>query len=124
MSDDRLIGIWSLVSYILTLAEEQRVEPIGPTPIGRLIYTDMGLMSAHLMAAGPGQVSYLSYSGKWRRVGSEVLHDVDISSRVGMVGTTVRRNLALTDGQLTLTARNAPWQNQHGTGRLTWRRAD
>ena len=123
MSEQMLIGVWDLIHYSLTLPDGTRVQPIGAKPLGRLIYTADHIMSAHLMPADGDGVTYLSYSGRWHIAGPEVLHDVDFSTRPGMVGTTQRRQMEFGGETLTLTANMAPWQGRTGQGRLTWRRA-
>ncbi len=126
----RLVGVWALERYTLDLADGA-IEPLGSAPRGRLAYTADGFMSAHLApAAGAGEppAATLGYCGRWRLDGERVLHEVEISSRAGMAGTTQVRPMAFVDGALVLTAANAreaPGPGARtGTGTLVWRRLE
>jgi Lipocalin-like domain len=46
-----LVGVWELVSLSNTLADGSITEPLGRSPVGRLIYTSTGVMAAQLGAS-------------------------------------------------------------------------
>jgi hypothetical protein len=50
---DFFIGSWTLISFELRLSSGEVVRPYGEHPIGRILYTKNGEMSAQLMRAGP-----------------------------------------------------------------------
>ncbi len=134
MSDARLVGTWALERFTLALPNGHVIEPLGSAPIGRLVYTEAGFMSAHLMPdesvpdGGAARVATLGYCGRWRVEGDRVLHEVEISSRPGMTGTTQVRPMAFEGETLVLTSERARAGAGEdvpiGVGTLRWRRID
>ena len=126
---ERLVGTWALERFTLALPDGSILEPLGSAPVGRLVYTASGFMSAHLMPGdGAAPVATLGYCGRWRVDGDRVLHEVEISSRPGMTGTTQVRPMALEGDRLTLTSERARAGAGEdvptGVGTLRWRRID
>ncbi len=133
MSEAKLVGTWALERFTLELPDGSRIEPLGTAPMGRLVYTAGGFMSAHLMpgdgvADGAAPVATLGYCGRWRVEGDRVLHAVEISSRPGMTGTTQVRPMAIEGDRLVLTSERARGgagkDAPIGVGTLRWRRID
>lgn len=128
MSEAGLVGTWALERFVLALPDGTTIEPLGPTPVGRLVYTASGFISAHLMPdpAQGAAVATLGYCGRWRVEGDRVLHQVEISSRPGMTGTTQVRPMVLDGDVLVLTSERArAGQGEDarvGVGTLRWRR--
>jgi len=134
-----LIGAWQLVRFHSALPDGRTVEPYGPRPLGTLIYTESGRMSAALCSPDRGDfggaefetaarasdedkvrafTGYTSYAGTFSVVGDEVCHDIDIALVPSMIGRRVCRTARLGAGGLLLSY-------THGavTSTLRWRRA-
>jgi hypothetical protein len=128
MSDPRLVGVWSLERFVLKLDGGASVEPLGRAPIGRLVYTAGGFMSAHIAPEGSPDAATLGYCGRWRVRGAQVFHEVEISSRGSMAVRTQVREMAFDGDRLVLTAeraREGPEPDaRRGTGVLRWRRIE
>ena len=104
---ERLIGGWLVESFVETDAETgTESHPFGRSPLGSIVYTRAGLMSAQLQAenrvsfkggdvfrgepqeyVAAGQ-SYLAYSGEYAvdEATSRVFHDVKVSFFPNWVG--------------------------------------
>jgi hypothetical protein len=104
---ERLIGGWLVESFVETDVEKgAESHPFGRSPLGSIVYTRSGLMSAQLqaesrspfkggdvfrgepqeyMAAGQ---SYLAYAGKYSvdEATSRVFHDVQVSFFPNWIG--------------------------------------
>ncbi|MEM7743198.1 MAG: lipocalin-like domain-containing protein [Pseudomonadota bacterium] len=128
MSDsEHMVGLWGLVSYHRTEADGSVTQPFGAAPVGRLLYTADGYMSAHIMPGGDGAegmapTSVVAYCGGWKVGGGEVIHDVLVGSGTVPSGAPVSREIGWQDGQLVLSA--AGWKQGETKGRraLVWRR--
>lgn len=48
----RLVGVWTLVAYTEQKEGCKDTNPLGPKPVGFLIYTSDGFVSAQLMKPG------------------------------------------------------------------------
>jgi len=112
-----LVGAWELVEW--TASHDGEVShPSGPDAVGRLIYSDDGLMSAFL-ARGDGSSDALAYSGAWELRGEEVVHHVTLATRASFVGADLVRSVAWEGDELVLTTPpRKGWLNT-----LRWRRA-
>lgn len=66
------IGAWNLVSWVVTDASGQLDHPYGNKPMGQIIYTENGTMSAQLMHPGAAlpDVSGLSGDAVLKKVAS------------------------------------------------------
>jgi hypothetical protein len=120
-----LEGTWRLESWSAT-TNGLVIHPYGEDADGMLHYASTGWMYAFLNArswlqAPDGAASpelFAAYSGRWRRSGDRVAHDVVFSSRPITIGTTLERNIeCLTDTGLVLVAEIAG-----ASHRLAWRR--
>jgi Lipocalin-like domain len=98
---ERLAGCWRLVEYSVTAVEGGETKhPLGNNPVGTILYTPDGYMSAQL--ARPGLRSddqkpdayYIAYSGPYdidEQAGT-VAHHVQVSVIPSWLGTTqIRR---------------------------------
>lgn len=104
-----VVGAWELVSW------SARADAVG-----RLIYSDDGLMSA-LLADGDGFSDALAYSGTWElRGGEEVVHHVSLATRESFVGKDLVRAVSWEGGDLVLTT---PPTRAGVVHVLRWRRA-
>lgn len=126
---DGLVGPWRLTEWIAERGDA-REHPFGLAAEGRLIYDPAGVMAAFLLHPEwaslpvdhvPQRQRFISYSGRYRLEGDEVVHDVDASSDPRWIGRALRRRMAWEDDKLVLTAEPA---SSYGIGalrhRLSW----
>ncbi len=131
-------GAWKLESFVIESAGKSGQPRFGPNPVGYLIYTPSGRMSATLMGAHRPKLEspkgatstgaeltesladFLSYAGRYEVRGNHVFHHIEVSVFTNLVGTTLERQFDITGN--TLTIRTLPpeiW----GTGnKLVWTR--
>lgn len=120
MASNPLLGTWRLLSAELTSPEGQVVFPYGIGPVGYLIYSEDGYMSANIMRAGRAKYAsgspvlatpeeklaaydgYSSYSGRYEIHGAKVLHHVEVCLYPDWVGTPQERLMDLKGNRLTL----------------------
>lgn len=141
---DKLIGAWTLVSYV------QQDDPAGPAnhPFGTdarglIMYTPDGYMSAQLMAAGrpnydrpmpdggtPTQqaaaaAGYLAYSGPYfvDEATGEIRHEPTVSLIPNWLGHTLLRPAQLDGNELTLSAVTVTPAGTTVRSTMTWARA-
>ena len=133
-----LIGVWRLIAFEAETGDGETVAPFGDPPDGRLVYTDGGIMSAHLGASGrppfremgeksgeralAAMKSHFSYAGRWRLEGNRVIHDVDMSISPDWVGTEKVRTVAFDDADMILTDHDPGGRLM--VGQLCWRREE
>lgn len=135
----RLVGTWILVSNEW-LAPDGRVvaRPFGAQPVGQLVYTVDGSVSAILTApdrpagARPREGSpedrvaaydgLLAYSGAYEVRGDSVVHHVLAGSIPADSGADRVRRFVLDGDSLTLTAAPRLVDGEEQTHRITWRR--
>jgi hypothetical protein len=137
-----LIGAWQLASYTAE-SEGDVSEPLGPDPVGIIMYTPDGYMSAQLMrrdrphydraitgGGSPEQMTaaasgYLCYSGPFTLdEAADVLHHhVEVSLLPNWVGGVQVRKGRLEGGTLTLSAEVTSRKGVSSTHVLVWRRA-
>jgi len=141
MRRDDLLGAWHLESYV---SESDGVvdEPLGARPVGIIMYTDDGYMSAQLMrrdrpaydgavtgGGTPDQMAtaargYLCCSGPFSvdEAAGVVSHHVEVSLLPNWVGGTQVRHGRLDGGALVLRAEVTSRSGASTTHVLTWRR--
>jgi hypothetical protein len=142
---DALVGAWQLVSCVETDIETGEVFlPMGEHPIGFILYTPDGYMSAQLSSpdrsgfAGGDMyrgtpddyatagISYLAYSGPYRvdEAARTVEHEMGVSLFPNWRGQRQLRIPEL-DGDLLVLATEQPtmFAGSLKTARITWRRA-
>ena len=94
-------GVWSLARWGRIRGDGPFLD-FGPAARGRLIYLEIGLMSAHLERTSVGRRTerqVYSYSGRWRIEGKTAFHDVDFANIPEWLGTTLTRSILLDDGK-------------------------
>jgi hypothetical protein len=134
-----VVGAWKLESFVVDASSESEKPRFGPNPVGYLIYTASGRMSATLMAAHrlrldspkgatstldeltQSLANFLSYAGTYEIRGNRVFHHVEVSVFTNLVGTTLEREFSLSGD--TLTIRTLPPEIWGTSNRLVWKRA-
>jgi hypothetical protein len=105
-SDEELAGVWRLASYHDLDKDGARHEgPLGPAPDGLLFYAPNGHLSVTMMRtspAQPGDQTYNSYAGTWRREGARVIHAIHLAPDPAWVGTEQMREVVLEGDRLRL----------------------
>jgi hypothetical protein len=137
-----LVGTWSLGSYSDTTEGAEIVLPFGPNPIGLLIYTPYGYMSAQLMSpdhspldAGDwnGQTQgdyqenargFIAYSGEYQfdEATSTVSHMPSVSFVPSLIGQRLKRQVKLDGDRLTLTVVTSRVEGNPVKSSLCWLR--
>ena len=142
---EALVGSWTLVSWVQTdLETGEEFLPVGESPVGYLLYTPDGYMSAQIatpgrddfadgdmnrgtpeeyMAAGK---TYLAYSGPYHvdEARAAVEHGMTISLFPNWTGDRQLRMVDLDGDVLRLTADNPIVYNGRSVDTtVTWRRA-
>lgn len=140
-----LIGTWRLVSYEATsVAGGEVVRPYGEHPLGLIMYTADGYMSAQITTpdrplfaeqrqeyGSPEELAeaarhYLAYTGSFRVPdGDTVVHEVALCLYPNWMGDGQTR-VARLDGKTLQLAPPTPLsvQGKPRTGVLTWERAE
>ena len=100
---ERLVGCWRLVAYSVTAdgGEGGATHPLGDHPLGTILYTPDGYMSAQLTKPGPyaddqqPDAYAIAYSGPYEvnERASTVAHQVQVSVIPSWLGTTQLRQV-------------------------------
>jgi hypothetical protein len=120
---DELAGVWELESYAMRDEDGHEVAPFGKQPVGLLVITADGWMSAHMAAGatdrpdfGSAQTlggaeqqaaafrTYAGYAGRWRVEGKRLITTVAVTVHPNWLGTEQVREFELTGGRLRLRA--------------------
>jgi hypothetical protein len=135
-----LVGTWRLLSWENRSADGTISYPLGPQPVGLIIYTDDGYMSVAIMradrepfAAGDllagsseekarAAESYVSYCGRYEFRGDFVTHHVELSLFPNWSGVDQERLVAVTGDRLTLRTRPLLLNGIEQSARLVWER--
>ena len=126
---DQLVGGWRLVSYTETPHGGEASHPLGDNPLGTILYTPDGYMSAQLASPEPYQdeqapdAYYIAYSGPYDvdEQARTVTHHVQVSVIPGWRGTTQIRQVQFAEpGTLVLSAEGSPREGEMTT--ITWSR--
>jgi hypothetical protein len=142
---DAVLGAWELLSYTIDDSEAgDTTYPLGPHPVGLIMYTEDGYMSAQLMrpdrstvAPPPGAsgrslgpesaaaTGYLAYSGPFHvdETTGTLHHKVTVSVFPSWVGSTQLRDSHLEGDTLTLSGTNMSPNGATSTHTLLWKRA-
>ncbi|HTU81287.1 MAG TPA: lipocalin-like domain-containing protein [Candidatus Acidoferrales bacterium] len=114
-SSSAVVGAWSLESFDIVERDGATRPRFGPNPVGYLIYSAFGRMSAtlsgtHRPALEPsGEASstckdslsdFLSYAGTYEIRGDRVFHHVQVSVFTNLVGTILERQFTIADDRL------------------------
>ncbi|HET9392512.1 MAG TPA: lipocalin-like domain-containing protein [Candidatus Rubrimentiphilum sp.] len=133
-----VVGAWKLESFNERVADGSFKPRFGPNPVGYLIYTASGRVSAtlsgiHRQALTSGDTSaaaahcnesvhdFLAYAGTYEIKGSTVFHTIETSVFTNLVGVTLKRGFQLSGDKLVI--RTLPpyvWGTQ---SMLVWRRS-
>ena len=136
----RYLGAWQLRSWEIRHADGGATTyPYGEDPIGWLIYTPDGRMSATISRRARAPLSaanarkakdaekvaafdtYLSYSGSFVVDDDVVVHRVELSLNPNLCGTEQRRTATFEDRRLTLSA-DEEIDGARRSHRLVWER--
>jgi len=112
---ERLSGCWRLAGYDVTAAEGGQTDrPLGDNPLGTILYTPDGYMSAQLARPGPYAAGdqepdayYIAYSGPYdvNEQAATVAHHLQVSVIPSWLGTTQIRHVRFREpGTLVLSA--------------------
>jgi hypothetical protein len=141
MRRDDILGTWVLASYTAETAGEVTT-PLGPEPVGIIMYTPDGYMSAQLMRrdrpaydraiTGGGSTEqmaaaaagYLCYTGPYvlDEAADTLHHHVDVSLLPNWLGGSQVRHGHLDGETLTLSAETTSRKGVSSTHVLVWRR--
>lgn len=121
---DAVVGTWELVSFVARDAGtgEDR-HPLGAAPVGLILYTVDGHMSAQL--AEPDMGGYISYGGRFSvdEDTSTLHHDVTMSMMPELLAQKQFRHARVDGDLLTLSATRTDDNGVTTHSSLLWRRA-
>jgi Lipocalin-like domain len=141
---DAVLGAWELVSYTIEDSPSgETTYPLGHNPVGLIMYTEDGYMSAQLMrsdrfATDPPEppeetaaaesafaTGYLAYSGPFQvdEATGTLYHQVRVSLFPKWLGSTQLRCSHLEGDNLTLSGSNTSADGVTSTHTLLWKRA-
>jgi len=118
---ERLLGTWALRTWESIADDGSVLQPMGPDPVGVLVYTADGTMITTMgrrdrppigggdILGGPVQErlaaleSFVAYAGTFRLGGADVVHTVTMSLFPNWVGTQQRRHVHISDDGHVLT---------------------
>ena len=133
-----VLGAWSLESFVERVADGSFQPRFGLKPVGYLVYTASGRVSAVLGASdrqaflspdgGPvtdadrreSIRNFLAYAGRYELHDGYVLHHVETSIFTNLVGTTLKRGFQLQGDTLTITT--LPPYIWGAQSKLVWKR--
>jgi hypothetical protein len=134
-----VLGAWELVSY--TIEDNpggDTTYPLGPNPVGLILYTEDGYMSAQLMrpdrvetnpsigtVESPFATGYLAYSGPFHvdEATGALYHQVTVSLFPKWLGSTQLRCSHLDGDVLILSGTGTSANGVASTHTLHWKRA-
>lgn len=135
-----LVGTWHLVRYARRDGEGNVVLPLGPSPVGRLTYSDDGYMHALMIPAGRARYAsndlfggseaerlgaaehFVSYCGPFEIRGDTVYHCPEASFFPNWEGESLPREARLERGDLVLVAPKGVRDGRTSTAEIVWRR--
>jgi Lipocalin-like domain len=137
-----LVGAWRLVSWENQAADGQVTYPMGPAPIGYVIYAADGRFSITIsrrgragFAAGDllsgtaeeqarAMEGFVAYAGRYSFDGDRVVHHVELSLFPNWVGSDQQRWVELAGDRLILSASPLLLAGKQQVPRLVWERVD
>lgn len=140
MTNDELIGTWSLVSFELVAEKGETIYPFGPGARGYINYTPDGYMFVAIMAAArtpfasgdqmtgtfeekaAASDTFLGYSGRYTLHADRIEHDIEISSFPNWCGKRQVRSLDASGGKLCLSTPPIKVRSVEYIARLIWER--
>jgi hypothetical protein len=121
---DAVLGAWELVSFVARNADtgEDR-HPLGLAPLGLILYTADGHMSAQL--ADAGMAGFISYGGRFSvdEETSTLRHDVAVSLMPELLMQPQFRHAVIDGDVLTLSATRTDDAGVTTHSRLQWKRS-
>jgi hypothetical protein len=129
---ERLIGGWRLAGFSVAAGDGGELDhPLGDNPLGAILYTPDGYMSAQLATPGAYEAGqepngyYIAYSGPYEvdEQTRTVFHHVQVSVIPSWSGTTlIRRAQFREPGMLVLCEEPRPHDGVMTTTTITWSR--
>lgn len=138
-SQNAVVGAWRLETFDILEKDGGRKPRYGGNPVGYLMYSASGRVSAILSAQHrakleppPSRVAesestciesihpFLAYAGTYRISGDRVFHTIETSVFTNLVGTTLERQFSISGDILTI--RTLPPEIWGSANELTWRR--
>ncbi|MBX2802560.1 MAG: lipocalin-like domain-containing protein [Myxococcales bacterium] len=146
MDAGQLVGAWRLVELRIAFADGRPdAHPLGDDATGMLLYTHDGYVSAMLCRGGRAELGVqgleaahraddrskaqafddtMSYLGRYRLEGDEVVHTVQLALLPDALGREQRRRVALEGKRLVLSYDHTPHSGVTRRYRLIWTRAE
>lgn len=107
LSRNDLIGVWTLEDTYAEDDDGNRTPALGDDPIGRIMYTADGYMTAmtgrgdrQLPATGASEAdkaaafdSYMTYAGRWTLRDNVVTHQIEYATNPNWIGTVRDRTI-------------------------------
>jgi Lipocalin-like domain len=138
---DALVGAWRLVSWENQAADGQVTYPMGPDPMGYVIYADgrfsvtisrrgrAGFAGGDLLSGTTEEEAravegFVAYAGRYSFLGDRVIHHVELSLFPNWVGSDQQRWVGLAGDRLTLSASPLLLAGKPQVPRLVWERVD
>jgi hypothetical protein len=130
---ERLAGCWRLTGYTVTREGGRAERPLGDDPLGTILYTPDGYMSAQLARPGPYDADdqhpdayYIAYSGPYdvdEQAGT-VAHQVQVSAIPSWLGSTQTRQVQFPgpDTLVLSAAEDGPGDGAPATTAIHWSR--
>lgn len=136
-----LIGAWRLISWEIEFEGlDEPARPFGDNPVGWLVYSAEGAMSAQLMSRGrPGLdgrsirklapeerlsvlETFFAYAGRYRIEDDTVIHEVDVALNPDFIGQDQHRKAVLDDDRLILRGAETDARGRQRRHCLVWQR--
>ena len=134
MGAEQFYGAWRLVSFETRRSTGEVSQPLGPNPVGLIIWDKSGRFSAQLMhgdlppdrTSGDAEVlRYVAYFG-WFEVDDDrgvLTHHVDGALTPNMLGVDQERWFTFTDARLELRPPSFEQEGVTSESVLTWERS-
>ena len=132
------VGVWTLESFTEKTGSSEEVNPLGTAPLGFLIYTAEGVVSAQLMRrerkalgidpwdAGGVDLTkgYIAYCGSYviHEHRGEVVHKPTVSLLPNLINQDQHRSFEFAHNTLTLVTKQEHEPGVIVESRLIWRR--
>lgn len=136
-----LIGAWRLVSWEIEFEGlDQPARPFGEHPVGWLLYSADGAMSAQLMSAERAGLdgrsirklapeeqlavleTFFAYAGRYRIEDDTIIHAVDVALNPDFIGQDQHRRAVLDENRLTLRGTETDARGRQRRHCLVWQR--
>jgi hypothetical protein len=120
-----LIGSWRLISLEAITTNGDISHPLGENPLGIVMYTPDGYMSAQVRREDADMTGYIAYSGPFfiNGDGTIIEHEVAVSFDPSWLGSRQVRRVRI-DGDLLYLSTEKPvlYNGQLVTPHLVWKR--